>query len=748
MNTEARELDQLVEQLWLQNHGDKLFERVLTRFLNCKPTNIVPLSRAMEMVEREKTGPVMQRRIDAVRSKIEALRLRELQADSLGDLQNEPQALFSLLKPEEVQSIQGFDAEALRRARLSHQESRGRAALAFFETLGWSRLSPEVADELRLAIDDLVERESYQAWGLFVSNDGHGLALGLKLVLRDAGQELFSDADPQMKEQARLAVRLALQGQPQEWDAKIEWPAHFAGESLGLPLYIAALVANRLLPGHALTAATGRLDIDGRVIGVTGITAKISAARRIGVRKVLVPGENLREAKAAAGEDLAVLGVDDVREVLDALRQPVSAVELGYGALNLLIRASIPDYQLALKEEVDSAQGRRFVVANASGNAQIWVYRNGRVRADGPAGPALQSAARLVLERVPPEPEQRQPLTVQLPTRELQQQFESALRDVGATNEEAHQYESWRIRLLKGRSRTTVVLYNSGKCVIQGTAPTWDDAKTIADTVTRSIGGIPTPEKAASKHSDSRPPSEQFEPHIGTDEAGKGDYFGPLVSAAVFVHSESAAKLQKMGVRDSKTLSDKRVRDLADQIRRMPEVRTAVTPIYPRRFNDLYEQFRREGKNLNSLLAWGHAKSIDILLSSPDAQHSKARYVIVDQFADKHYIQERTRKAGIPVHQRHKAEEDIAVAAASVLARDAFLRWLEQWSARTQVTLPKGASPQVIEAAKQFVRRWGAKWLREVAKLNFRTTAQVLDGEHDDTSKRAPDWVIDGTHSR
>jgi ribonuclease HIII len=236
-------------------------------------------------------------------------------------------------------------------------------------------------------------------------------------------------------------------------------------------------------------------------------------------------------------------------------------------------------------------------------------------------------------------------------------------------------------------------------------------------------------------------PEETSEPHIGTDEAGKGDYFGPLVCAAVFVDRESAARLRQLGVRDSKTLSDRRIRELAEEIRRMPEVRHAVTAINPRKFNELYERFRREGKNLNSLLAWGHARSIDTLLNAPGSKHLDAKYVLVDQFADKHYIEERTRRAGIPVHQRPKAEEDIAVAAASVLAREGFVRWLDRWSERTQILLPKGASPQVIEAAKQFVRKWGAKWLGEVAKLNFRTTAQVLEGEEKSAGHGTPQWI-------
>jgi ribonuclease HIII len=683
--------------------------------------------------------PAIHQRVDELRVQLETLRTRQLQIDALGDGNNDPQALFEVLS-KDVRELQGFDLESLKRARLSHQESHGRAALAFLETLGWHRLPSEVASALKQAVDEIIEREQQQAWGLFVAPGvSQGIALGLKLVLNDSGQGFSSDTDKDIREQANIAARLALQGKA--WDAKLEWPASFVGDSIGLPFYVAALVARSVVPSHALTASTGRLDIDGRVTGVSGMEEKIEAARRIGMRRVLVPGENLNEAKTAAGKELIVLAIDHIREVTGALRQPLSPIELGYSGLILLIRASISDYQLAIDDEVESSQGFRFVVANASGKAQVWVYKNNNVRAEGAAGPALDAAKRLVAERVPGDPEQRSALTFHLPTRHLQDEYHTALYDLGAVDDAPHQYETWRTLLSRGRSRATVVLYNSGKCVIQGQAPAWDAARDRADSITANLGGLPSNRAAASMPAAKASPEETFEPHIGTDEAGKGDYFGPLVCAAVFVDRESAARLRQLGVRDSKTLSDRRIRELAEEIRRMPEVRHAVTAINPRKFNELYERFRREGKNLNSLLAWGHARSIDTLLSAPGTKRLNAKYVLVDQFADKHYIEERTRRAGIPVHQRPKAEEDIAVAAASVLAREGFVRWLDRWSERTQILLPKGASPQVIEAAKQFVRKWGAKWLGEVAKLNFRTTAQVLEGEEKSAGHGTPQWI-------
>jgi ribonuclease HIII len=270
----------------------------------------------------------------------------------------------------------------------------------------------------------------------------------------------------------------------------------------------------------------------------------------------------------------------------------------------------------------------------------------------------------------------------------------------------------------------------------------------VAQRITQATGGLPEPREASSSgSSDGKDSDSTFEPHIGTDEAGKGDYFGPLVSAAVYVDRETAARFRQLGVRDSKTLSDRRVRELAEEIKHLANGGYAVTPINPRKFNELYEQFRREKKNLNSLLGWGHARSIEKLLGMLAGKRLPVRYVLVDQFADRHYIEERTRRAEIPIHQRHKAEADIAVAAASILARDGFLEWIERWSERTQVSLAKGASPQVIQAAKEFVRRWGAKWLGDVAKLNFRTTREVLEGENTDADTLPPHWANDAAEN-
>jgi ribonuclease HIII len=212
-------------------------------------------------------------------------------------------------------------------------------------------------------------------------------------------------------------------------------------------------------------------------------------------------------------------------------------------------------------------------------------------------------------------------------------------------------------------------------------------------------------------------------PIIGTDESGKGDYFGPLVSAGAYVDEHSAKLLELEGVRDSKKLSDRKNEELAQKVITICKDKYSVIEISPEKYNDLYDQFIREKKNLNTLLAWGHAKAIEELLAKVECNNA-----IADQFADERFILSKLQEKGKKLNliQAHKAEENIAVAAASILARARFLQKLSKLSSEYRVELPKGSSVNVINAAKSIVATHGRDALRKVAKLHFKTTNQVL----------------------
>jgi len=213
---------------------------------------------------------------------------------------------------------------------------------------------------------------------------------------------------------------------------------------------------------------------------------------------------------------------------------------------------------------------------------------------------------------------------------------------------------------------------------------------------------------------------EMFQPHFGVDESGKGDFFGPLVISGVYVDAGIARKFLDAGVQDSKRIgSDARIRALADSIRKDSLGLVDTVLIGPERYNDLYEKFG----NLNKLLGWGHARVIENLLEKkPDCPRS-----LSDQFADARVIEQSLLQHGrkIDIEQRTKAESDVAVAAASILAREAFINWLERRGKTLGMKLGRGVSTDVKEAAAKLVEAKGPGILREVAKVHFRTAHEI-----------------------
>ncbi|UUX93029.1 ribonuclease HIII [Methanoplanus endosymbiosus] len=212
-------------------------------------------------------------------------------------------------------------------------------------------------------------------------------------------------------------------------------------------------------------------------------------------------------------------------------------------------------------------------------------------------------------------------------------------------------------------------------------------------------------------------------PVIGTDESGKGDYFGPLVTAGVLVDEISALQLKFLGVKDSKEMNDSDIKLISGKIREVCKGRYAVTEVMPEKYNELYSRFRAKNENLNDLLACCHAEVIEDILSG-----NICRKALVDKFADDRVILDKLRGKGkeIEIVQLNRAEQNIAVAAASILARSVFVEGMERLSEEYSIMLPKGASPAVIAAGKKFVFRYGKSDLKKVAKVHFKTTGQIV----------------------
>ena len=218
---------------------------------------------------------------------------------------------------------------------------------------------------------------------------------------------------------------------------------------------------------------------------------------------------------------------------------------------------------------------------------------------------------------------------------------------------------------------------------------------------------------------------ELFEPHFGIDESGKGDFFGPLVIAGAFTDRVIARSFLEHGIQDSKRIgSDAKIRSLAKMIRQTPDVAIEVVQIGPERYNDLYQKFG----NLNSLLGWGHARVIENLLAKkPDCPRA-----LSDKFADARVIERALLEHGrrIQLEQRTRAESDLAVAAASILAREAFIDWLERNGRRVGFTLGRGVSSSVKETARKVVEKEGPDGLRRFAKIHFRTAHEIAPAHY------------------
>jgi len=213
---------------------------------------------------------------------------------------------------------------------------------------------------------------------------------------------------------------------------------------------------------------------------------------------------------------------------------------------------------------------------------------------------------------------------------------------------------------------------------------------------------------------------ERFEPHFGIDESGKGDFFGPLVIAGVYVDAGIARRFMEMGVQDSKNIkSDKKIRDLATAIRNMPGAVNSVVQIGPAKYNQLIEK----SGNLNRLLAWGHARVIEDLLGL----RGDCPRALSDQFAKPQLIERALMEKGkgIVLEQRTKAESDPAVAAASILARESFINWMDKSGRRFGKAFLRGASGEVKKMATELAAAHGPEILREIAKVHFKTASEI-----------------------
>jgi ribonuclease HIII len=212
-------------------------------------------------------------------------------------------------------------------------------------------------------------------------------------------------------------------------------------------------------------------------------------------------------------------------------------------------------------------------------------------------------------------------------------------------------------------------------------------------------------------------------PLIGCDESGKGDYFGPLVCAAVYVDITMESALRAAGVRDCKKIPDSQIRLLASRVAALVQNKYSVLILEPEQYNRMYKNFLSQKKRLNYLLAWAHGEALGKILQVVPCQR-----ILIDKFADEEVILNSISPLkDLEIYLYENAEQNIAVAAASVMARSAFLGSLEKLSSIYDIPFLKGSSSAVLNQTRQFLQHHDLDTLAKVAKLHFRITVQSLE---------------------
>lgn len=316
------------------------------------------------------------------------------------------------------------------------------------------------------------------------------------------------------------------------------------------------------------------------------------------------------------------------------------------------------------------------------------------------------------------------------------QRFKAALQMLSTTQwiEKIEQYCDYRLDGKSGAGWLRAKQFSNGTLYLEASD------ETLLAMMTALLNQAPVSAKTSRvQHSLSSPSSTGEKPlasakpnglinitgaYIGTDESGKGDYFGPLVIAGAYVTEETAAQLKALGVMDSKKLTDAKIGGMvAKIIEIIGDNAVEAIVMSPAKYNELYLRFKNNGKNLNHLLAWGHATIIENLLT----RHPDCGQAIADQFGNERYIlsQLKEKGKGIKLYQTPRAEANIGVATASILARYKFTQKMQQLSTQFGVQLPFGANNIVKTKAREFISRHGKDNLNQIAKLHFKTTNEL-----------------------
>jgi len=633
----------------------------------------------------------------------------------------------------------------------------------YFDTILKEKIEVgSIKKEVEAACLEYERLEKHTACLALFADTNSGLVSSIRLRI-DKGKgnvNPLNEITEDMKKAARISVSRGLKilGLSNEYDVdwEIDYPSTYEGSSIALPIFVALLKS--LEPSNVridcYTGFTGVIDVQNDLIHkVGGIKEKLLGAVSFGLRRVFIPKDNEQEAKSLSMPDIEIIPVgslSDVRSKLIAFAKP-SMVKTSGPSIEALINA----FEIRCKNKGLSvtlgkpiSYGKQFITSDYRNEIHVNIYYGHKgllwvlSKKEGSLYALVEQLCIDVFGPINDKADGAKPnfykLTIKEPA--LRSSIKEQLLDATGGKEVSEKNCDYRLDLQSNGQSVSVRQFTSGTLTVTGSPLSTELHQEICRLIELAIGITPISAQTPSitsenKSNDSRGnenrsssiTKKSIPSHatswIGTDESGKGDYFGPLVSAGVCVNRNTELELRAIGVRDSKKISDQNIRKIAKQIRAICKGFYTEVPIPPQTYNSLYEQFRKEGKTLNTLLAWAHARAIENILASAPCE-----YALADQFADERFIISKLQEAGrkITLIQMPKAEQDIAVAAASILARDRFLFYMDKMSLDYHMNFPKGASAEVIRVAKEFLAKYSKDDLAKVAKLHFRTTREVL----------------------
>jgi ribonuclease HIII len=271
---------------------------------------------------------------------------------------------------------------------------------------------------------------------------------------------------------------------------------------------------------------------------------------------------------------------------------------------------------------------------------------------------------------------------------------------------------------------TIITLYESGKAMFQGIsadvdANIWVDLEKKLNN--RNID-ITENKKEKDKYKDELNYYYSLST-VGSDEVGTGDYFGPIVVTASFVDKSNINLINELGVKDSKKLTDEKIKKIAPVlIKEIPYVTFTLN-------NKDYNKYQKMGYNMNKIKAILHNKVLYSITNKKE-QYNYDK-IVVDQFVYPRkyfeHIMEATEKV-TNITFTTKAESKCAsVAVASIISRYIFLLKMDELSKELGMEIPKGAGNSADEVGIEIVKKYGIEKLETIAKLNFKNTDKIKE---------------------